>query len=110
LGIYPAMLLVVEARTPGTLLGVVAVLMALQAMSGAMGIVLIPRSLPAAVRTSGLSIAYALGVTLFGGTAQLVFTWLIQQTGDPLSPLWWVIAINIVSILATIAIRPVADD
>ena len=108
--IYPAMLMVVEQRTPGTLLSVVAVLMALQAMSGAMGIVLIPRSLPAAVRTSGLSIAYALGVTLFGGTAQLVFTWLIQQTGDPLSPLWWVIAINIVSILATIAIRPVADD
>lgn len=110
LGIYPAMVMVVEQRTPGILLGVVAVLMALQAMSGAMGIVLIPRSLPAAVRTSGLSIAYALGVTLFGGTAQLVFTWLIQRTGDPLSPLWWVIAINSVSILATIAIRPAAED
>jgi len=109
LAIYPAMLMVVDERTPGTLLAVVAGLMALQAMSGAMGIVLIPRSLPAAVRTSGLSIAYALGVTLFGGTAQLVFTWLIQATHDPLSPLWWVIAINIVSILATIAIRPAQD-
>jgi MFS family permease len=103
--IYPAMLLVVRERTPAALLGVMGGLMALQAMSGAMGIVLIPRSLPAAVRTAGLSIAYALAVTLFGGTAQVVFTWVIQTTGNPLSPLWWVIAVNIVTILATWALR-----
>ncbi|GGF38538.1 MFS transporter [Aliidongia dinghuensis] len=108
--IYPAVLLVVRAPSAGMLLGVMALLMALQAMSGAMGIVLIPRSLPAAVRTAGLSIAYALAVTLFGGTAQVVFTWAIQSTGDPLSPLWWVIAINIVTILATLALRPLPDE
>jgi MFS family permease len=108
--IYPAMLLVVRERTPEALLGVMGCLMALQAMSGAMGIVLIPRSLPAAVRTAGLSIAYALAVTLFGGTAQVVFTWAIQQTGNPLSPLWWVIAVNVVTILATGALRPVPDQ
>ena len=63
----------------------------------------------AAVRTSALSIAYALGVTIFGGTAQLVFTWIIDATGDKLSWVWYVIAMSLVSFLGTLAIR-VPDD
>jgi hypothetical protein len=60
---------------------------------------------PSAVRTSGLSIAYALGVTIFGGTAQLVFTWIIATTGDKLSWIWYIIAMSIISFIATLAIR-----
>jgi hypothetical protein len=58
--------------------------------------------LPSGVSGSGLAlssrrtdverrhaVAYALAVTVFGGTAQLVVTWLIRVTGDPLSPAWY---------------------
>lgn len=79
--------------------------MAPHAMSSAAGIILIPKIFPAAVRTSGLSIAYALGVTIFGGTAQVVFTWIISATGDKLFWVWYIVALGIVSLLGTIAIH-----
>jgi hypothetical protein len=60
---------------------------------------------PSAVRTSGLAIAYALGVTIFGGTAQIVFTWIIGATGDKLSWIWYIIAMSVISVLATWALR-----
>ena len=57
------------------------------------------------VRTSGLSIAYALGVTIFGGTAQIVFTWVIGATGDKLSWVWYIVFMSVVSFFATAALR-----
>jgi hypothetical protein len=52
-----------------------------------------------------LSIAYALGATLFGGTAQVVFTWIINATGDKLSWVWYIITMSFVSLIATALIR-----
>ena len=46
---------------------------------------------PREVRATGYSIGYAIGVTLFGGTGQVVFTWLIHVTGSPASPIFYVI-------------------
>ena len=107
--LYPALQLIVSSGSPLGFIVVVGALMSLHAMSGAAGIVLIPKVFPAAVRTSGLAIAYALGVTLFGGTAQVVFTWIIGATGDKLSWIWYVVAMSILSLLATVAIRVPAE-
>lgn len=103
--LYPALQLVISSGSPIVLVVTAACLMSLHAMSGASGIVLIPLIFPSAVRTSGLAIAYALGVTIFGGTAQIVFTWIIGVTGDKLSWIWYIIAMSVISILATWAIR-----
>jgi hypothetical protein len=54
--------------------------------------------LPASVRSTGLSIAYATAVTVFGGSAQVIVTWLIVATGNPLSPAWYLIASSLVGI------------
>ncbi len=83
--------------------------MALHAMAGAAAIILVPKIFPAAVRTSGLSIAYALGVTIFGGTAQVVFTRIIGATGDKLSWIWYIIAMSVICLAATMAIRVPRD-
>jgi MFS family permease len=107
---YPAVLLVVHNPTATMLFTVFFVLAALQAASGAVGIVLIPRCFPAAVRTAGLSIAYAVGVTIFGGSAQVIFTWLIHVTGDPMSPVWWVVVTNVITLAAILALREVPDE
>ena len=45
-----------------------------------------------------------LGASLFGGTTQLVVTWLIGATGDPNSPAWYVTATTLVSIVAILAL------
>jgi MFS family permease len=102
---YPALLLVVWSGSPLVYVVTVAVLMAFHAMAGAAGITLIPLVFPSIVRTAGLSIGYALGVTIFGGTAQFVFTWVIGSTGDKLSWVWYVIVMGFVSVFATLAMR-----
>jgi nitrate/nitrite transporter NarK len=107
--LYPALSLVVSSASPALFIVVLACLMVPHAMASAAGIILIPKIFPAAVRTSGLSIAYALGVTLFGGTAQIVFTWIIAATGDKLSWVWYIIAMSVVSLLGTLAIRVPAE-
>ena len=53
---------------------------------------------PTAIRTTGLSVSYNLGVTLFGGFAPLVLTWLIDRTGSLLSPSVYYIAIALLSL------------
>jgi nitrate/nitrite transporter NarK len=107
--LYPALQLVVSSGSPVVFIVVIGALMIPHAMSSAAGIILIPKIFPASVRTSGLSIAYALGVTIFGGTAQVMFTWIIGATGDKLFWVWYIIGLSIVSFLGTLAIRVPAD-
>ncbi|WP_342361762.1 MFS transporter [Terrarubrum flagellatum] len=47
---------------------------------------------PPEIRSTGTSIAYNLAVTIFGGFAPFIATWLIAATGTPLSPAWYVSA------------------
>jgi MFS transporter, MHS family, proline/betaine transporter len=55
---------------------------------------------PTSVRFSGMAISYNLAAALFGGTAPIVCEWIIRQTGDNASIAWYVMACNIVSIIA----------
>ena len=79
-------------------------LTALTAMSGAATLTAVPELLPPSVRAGGFGIAYGLGASLFGGTTQLVVTWLIGATGDPNAPAWYVTATTLVSIAAILAL------
>jgi len=56
--------------------------------NGAM-VVALTEIVPAAVRTAGFSLAYALATALFGGFTPLVSTWLIGATGDRAAPGLW---------------------
>ena len=66
---------------------------------------LTPLIFPPAVRATGLSITYSLGVAIFGGTATYVVTWLVGMTGDPLASTYHVMAANVVMLLAVLSIR-----
>ena len=46
------------------------------------------------------SIAYAVGVSLFGGTTQFIVTWLQSVTRDPTSPAWYVTATSLITLVA----------
>ena len=52
---------------------------------------------PVRMRSAGLSIAYSLGVTLFGGFAPTIAELLIHVTGDKLAPAWYVSLAAVVS-------------
>lgn len=58
--------------------------------------------MPAAVRCTGLAFAYNASVGWFGGTTPLISTWLIAQTGDPITPAYWVSGAALVSMLTAI--------
>ena len=81
----------------------------LTAISSAASLVIIPELLPRAIRSTGLSIAYAVGVSLFGGTTQFVITWLLGATGDPTSPAWYVTITSVIT-LAAMWVLPESRD
>jgi len=43
------------------------------------------------LRSTGLGVAYNLAVMIFGGFAQLFVTWLIEVTGSPIAPSFYVV-------------------
>ena len=54
---------------------------------------------PVEVRSTGMAIAYNVGVTVFGGFAPLTVTWLIDTTGSKLVPAYYIIAAGVLSIV-----------
>ncbi|MGZ2225100.1 MFS transporter [Glutamicibacter nicotianae] len=60
---------------------------------------------PAAIRGSGLSVAYNVGVTLLGGIAPLVLTWLLDVTGSLDAPSLYYMAIAVISLLGLVVVR-----
>jgi MFS transporter, MHS family, proline/betaine transporter len=60
---------------------------------------------PVETRAVGVSFAFSISVTIFGGIAPFIATWLIAQTGDPLSPAYYLMVTAILSIIALMAIE-----
>jgi MFS family permease len=96
----PMFLWLSGAPGAATLLTVSAILAALTAVFGAAGLLTVPELLPIAVRSTGLSLVYAISTSIFGGTTQFVVTWLLALTHNPLAPAYYVMAISVISVIA----------
>jgi MFS family permease len=59
-------------------------------------------ALPQQIRGGVFATVYALAIASFGGTAQLVVTWLLHVTGHPLAPAWYLLLAAVVGLLAMI--------
>lgn len=99
----PAFWLLDAVPTPLTLVAVSAFLAALTAISGAASLVAIPEAFARRHRALGMGVAYAVGVSVFGGTTQFIITWLIHATGSPVSPAWYVAAASVLTAAAMLA-------
>lgn len=106
---YPAFVLLIEQKNTATLLGATTLLAAMTAISGAASTVVLPELLPRGVRALGMSITYAVGVSLFGGTTQVIITWLIGATGNPAAPAWYVAGTSVIAALAMAALPETRD-
>ncbi|WP_137924371.1 MFS transporter [Cupriavidus sp. 2SB] len=67
--------------------------------SGA-GAAMMMEALPRHHRATGMSIMYSVGVTVFGGFAPLIVTWLIATTGSPLAPAGYLFCAIVISFVA----------
>jgi len=106
---YPVFLLVVQEQNVATLLLSTATVSILTAMSAAASLTAIQECLPQLVRSTGLSVIYAVSVSVFGGTTQFVITWLIAITGDPLSPAYYIVGSSLVGLVAIMLLPGPAD-
>ena len=98
--ILPGFYLIGHAPSVSTLYLVVCGLAALHSVNAGANGTLLPEMFPRSTRATGLSIAYAAGVSIFGGFAQFIVTWLIQTTGNPAAPAWYVIVCGVLSLVA----------
>lgn len=80
-----------------TALVVVCVLIGLTTLSTPAGFVLILEALQPEIRATSLGIIYALGVTLFGGFAQLIVSGLWHLSGSFYAPVWYLLPCGAIS-------------
>ena len=102
---YPVFWLMVAYPSLATAMFAVGMLNLIKA--GYSGILpsLLAEQFPVQTRAVGVAFSYGISVTVFGGFAPLISTWLISTTGDPLSPSFYLIGTALLSIVALIAIR-----
>ena len=100
LATWPAFALMVRNHDAATLVAATGIISALSSTSVGVALVALTESLRKDVRSTGLAIVYAIGVTVFGGVAQPFITWVIKATGDPMAPAWYLMAAAAVGVAA----------
>jgi MHS family proline/betaine transporter-like MFS transporter len=64
---------------------------------------------PVRIRATGMSVTYNGAVTLFGGFAPAILTWLAASGAGVLAPAWYVAAAAIAALVAVAALAPGSD-
>ena len=80
----------VDAPSLMRLLAAAAFMSVLTTLSGVPALLAIAAALPSAHRARGIAIGYALATSIFGGTTQVLVTWLMHASGSALVPAWYV--------------------
>ena len=102
---YPLFAFLVATPSVAALLGVQGVLGVINAINmGCLG-GLVAELFPTQIRSSGLSLANALTQMTLGGTTPFISLWLIQATGQPTAPAFYLMFGAAVSVTALIALR-----
>ncbi|MFS2012696.1 MFS transporter [Azospirillum sp. CT11-132] len=99
LSIVPLFMWLSQSKDEPVLLIVTGVITMLTSMSGAASLVAIPEMMPIALRATGVSVIYAIGATVFGGTTQVIITWGINMFGA-VAPAYYVVATSMISLVA----------
>lgn len=105
---YPVFLWIVEAKNAAALLGGFGLLSLIGSIPYTAFYAAITESLPKRIRGGAFAILYAVAIASFGGTAQLVVTWLIHVTGNALAPAWYLLFAGAVGLGAMMMMRETA--
>jgi len=103
--IYPAFVWLVAHPTFGNLMVMQIVFGFL--MTGYFGALpgLLSEIFPVQTRTTGMSLAYNIAVTIFGGFGPFIIAWLISASGMKTAPSFYVIFAAVISLIALLAAR-----
>jgi MFS family permease len=87
--IYPVFAWIVAERSQAVLILGMSILSIASNLNTASFYAGLVESLPATLRGAGFGGMYAVSVAAFGGTTQLVITWLIHITASAMAPAWY---------------------
>ncbi|VXD04606.1 Major facilitator transporter [Pseudomonas sp. 8Z] len=71
---------------------------------GVVTAVLLSEQFPTRVRYTASAFTYNVAYTLFGGTAPLVATWLIEQSGERMAPAYYLIVMALIALIGGMAL------
>jgi MFS family permease len=90
--VLPIFFWIIAARTALALLVGTAALGFFRGLAAGAFYATVLEALPKHIRSGVLATVYAIAIATFGGTTQLVVTWLIKITGSPMAPAWYMFA------------------
>jgi MHS family proline/betaine transporter-like MFS transporter len=99
-GIYPLLVWLHGSHTTLTLVTVQSSLCIMVALFVGVAPATLGGIFPTQVRSSGMSLSYNFSVTVFGGFAPAILTWLTLRAGGTYAPAWYVMAACVVSLVA----------
>ncbi|WP_244300636.1 MFS transporter [Achromobacter aegrifaciens] len=98
--VYPLMMWLQASHTQMTLIVVQSLFCLMVAMYVGVAPAALSEVFPTAVRSSGMSLTYNTAVTVLGGFAPAILTWITYTTGVAFAPALYVMAASLVALLA----------
>jgi MFS family permease len=108
LSAVPAFWVISTYRTMLALYGMGALITILLALSATPVIVALTETLPARIRSGTVSIVYAVSIAIFGGSAQPIVKWLIENMQNSLAPAWYMTIAYMIAVIAMMLMRETA--
>ena len=105
LSIVPVFAIITGRTDPGAVMCAIGWIAGLMTIGSTAALIVVVEAFAPAVRATAFGLVYAAGVTIFGGSAQFVVTWLVARTGSPLSAAFYVMACELLG-LATLVFIP----
>jgi MHS family citrate/tricarballylate:H+ symporter-like MFS transporter len=107
---YPVFLWIVDTHSAPALLGGFGILSLIGSIPYTAFYVALVEGLPKHIRGGAFATIYAVAIASFGGTAQMIVTWLIHVTGNALAPAWYLLFATAVGLVAMAMMRETAPD
>ncbi|HJW42364.1 MAG TPA: MFS transporter [Rhizomicrobium sp.] len=105
--IYPLFVWIVSSGSPTVFLVVNIVLGFVSSVNAGAFYAAFAETLPKSIRGGTFATIYATSIATFGGTTQLVVTWLLKATGSPMAPAWYLL---VATAAATIAMYLILES
>jgi MFS family permease len=103
--IYPTFAWIADTRAEFALIVGVTVLSGVSSFIWGSVYATLAESLPKTIRGSGFGIVYSVAIAAFGGTTQLVVTWLIHVSGSAMAPAWYLLGATAIGQIAIMLMR-----
>ena len=105
LSVIPVFYMIEGFRSPIALYGGTAILSMFIGLSTPPVLTGITESLPRGIRSGVVATLYAFAIATFGGTTQFLITWLIDFTGNPLAPAYYMTGAGLIGYTAMLLTR-----